>query len=59
MTVKHSEAFVAPDLVYFDGFGGQRVYVVPSRRLTIVRLGQVSMAWDDALVPNTIVRALD
>nr|WP_315474890.1 serine hydrolase [uncultured Sandarakinorhabdus sp.] len=58
VTVKHSEAFVAPDLVYFDGFGGQRVYVVPSRRLTIVRLGQVSMAWDDALVPNAIVRAL-
>lgn len=59
LTIPHAEPSVAPDLVFFDGFGGQRVYIVPSRGLTIVRLGEVSMAWDDAVLPNTILRALD
>lgn len=59
VTVAHGEPFAAADSVYFDGFGGQRVYVVPSRKLTIVRLGDVRMDWDDAVVPNAIVRALD
>ena len=59
LTIPHAEPFVAPDVVYFDGFGGQRVIIVPSRGLTIVRLGEVSMTWDDAVLPNTILRALD
>lgn len=54
----HSEPFAAPDVVYFDGFGGQRVYVVPSRRLVIVRTGDLALDWDDARLPNLVLRAL-
>ena len=32
-TALHSEPFAADDVIYVDGFGGQRVYVVPSREL--------------------------
>ncbi|GIS40822.1 MAG: hypothetical protein Ct9H90mP13_06680 [Pseudomonadota bacterium] len=27
------------DIIYLDGFGGQRVYVIPSKKLVIVRTG--------------------
>lgn len=54
----HSEPFAAPDVAYFDGFGGQRVYVVPSRRLVIVRTGALALEWDDARLPNLLIRAL-
>jgi CubicO group peptidase (beta-lactamase class C family) len=58
-TAWHSEPFAAPDVVYFDGFGGQRVYVVASRRLVIVRTGDLALDWDDARLPNLLVRAVD
>lgn len=58
LTIPHAEPFAAPDIVYFDGFGGQRVYIVPSRGLTIVRFGEVNMTWDDAVLPNIILRAI-
>lgn len=54
----HSEPFAAPDVVYFDGFGGARVYVVPSRQLVIVRTGALATDWDDAKLPNLLVRGL-
>ncbi len=59
-TVKafHSAPFAARDIVYIDGFGGQRVYVVPSLQLVIVRLGKSRTDWDDAILPNAIIRAL-
>lgn len=54
----HSAPFAAPDLVFIDGFGGQRVYIVPSQRLVIVRTGMPSMQWDDAALPNAILNGL-
>lgn len=59
-TVKafHSEPFVAEDILYIDGFGGQRVYIVPSEELIIVRTGVSQTDWDDARLPNILVRAL-
>jgi CubicO group peptidase (beta-lactamase class C family) len=56
--VLHSEPYVAPDVIYFDGFGGQRVYIITSRKLVIVRTGAISPGWDDAYLPNVIVRGL-
>jgi hypothetical protein len=46
------------DLVYLDGFGGQRVYVSVSQQLVIVRTGRAQVDWDDALLPNTIIRGI-
>lgn len=59
ITVPHSEPFAAKDIVYFDGFGGQRVYIIPSKRLVIARMGEVNLQYDDAVIPNLLVRALD
>lgn len=63
--VPHSEPFAASDVVFFDGAGGQRVYVVPSRDLVIVRTGaggidleKGQFTWDDAVVPNAIIRGI-
>jgi CubicO group peptidase (beta-lactamase class C family) len=44
--------------VFFDGFGGQRVYIVPSRDLVIVRIGEPSYDFDDSAIPNTIIAGL-
>ncbi len=59
-TVKafHSEPFVVDDIFFIDGFGGQRVYMVPSRDLIIVRTGRAIQKWDDALIPNAILRGM-
>ena len=54
----HSEPYVVDDMIFIDGFGGQRVYLVPSRDLIIVRTGRAQLKWDDALIPNAILRGL-
>ena len=56
--VLHSEPFLAPDVIFFDGFGGQRVYIIPSRRLVIVRIGRITPGWDDSYLPNVITLGL-
>ena len=56
--VLHSQPFLAPDVIYFDGFGGQRVYIIPSRRLVIVRIGDLTTNWDDSYLPNVITLGL-
>lgn len=58
LTVTHGAPYLAEDVVFFDGFGGQRVYVVPSKGLTIVRTGQVNFAYDDAKIVNLILEGL-
>lgn len=54
----HSAPFAAEDVIYIDGFGGQRVYIVPSLELIIVRTGKSTTAWDDAIIPNAVIRAV-
>jgi len=58
-TASHSEPFAAPDVIYFDGFGGARVYVIPSVSLVIVRTGAIVGKFDDAWLPNLLTRAVD
>lgn len=53
-----SAPFVTSDILYLDGYHHQRVYVLPSHDLVIVRLGEEPPAWDDAVIPNTLVNAL-
>ena len=55
----HSEPFVADDVFFLDGAGDQRLYMIPSRELVILRTGKSGPGWDDALLPNLLTRALD
>ena len=56
--VKSSEPFAVDDILYFDGFGGQRVYISRSKDLVIVRTGNVRMDWDESLLPNLVISNL-
>ncbi len=53
--MSHIEPYHASDLVFFDGFGGERVYIVPSLDLVIVRVGEASLTFDDSIIPNAII----
>ena len=55
----HSKPFDDRDIVYLDGFGGQRVYIIPSKELVLVRTGATQMSWDDSVLPNIVSRALE
>ena len=49
--------FAAHDTAWLEGTTRQRLWVVPSLQLTILRLGKEPSAdWDEAMIPNTIVR---
>ncbi len=50
-----SAPFAAPDTFYLDGRHHQRVYVIPSHDLVIVRIGEEPPAWDDSVIPNALV----
>ena len=60
-----AEPFLAPDVYYFSGYGAQRVYVVPSRELVIVRLGPalgrepLRPGWDNTYLVNSVIRGID
>lgn len=54
-----SEPFLVDDMIYFDGFGGQRVYISRSLDLVIVRTGEVRLDWDDAKLPNLVISAMN
>ena len=59
--VFQSEPYLARDLYLFDGNADQVVYIVPSRRLIVLRMGDApptSPEWDNAVLPNTILRGL-
>jgi hypothetical protein len=44
-------------MILLNGHGMQRVYVMPDKRLVIVRAARDwPTAWDDAVLPNTIWR---
>ncbi|MFK7887955.1 MAG: serine hydrolase domain-containing protein [Gammaproteobacteria bacterium] len=58
LKVTHSAPYLSPDVIFFDGFGGQRVYVVPSQKLVVARVGEVNFAYDDSIVVNHLLRGL-
>jgi CubicO group peptidase (beta-lactamase class C family) len=59
-----AEPFLAPDMFYLSGYGGQRVYVDRDNDLVVVRLGPFSGMqplmphWDNAFLLNTIIRGI-
>lgn len=56
--VRQSEPFVADDVLIFEGVDDTKVWVVPSRALVLVRMGGRPSDWDEAVVPNLVMRAL-
>ena len=59
LTPWQSERFAAADMVFMNGFGGQRVWIMPASDLIVVRIGRRwPSAWDDATLPNLIYRGL-
>ncbi|WP_228053454.1 serine hydrolase [Nodosilinea sp. LEGE 07298] len=53
-----SAPFAAADTFYLDGRHHQRVYIIPSEELVIVRIGEDPPAWNDAVIVNAIVEGL-
>jgi len=51
-----SEPFLSDDLIYIEGRGGQRLYVVPSEKLVVYRAGKIDFSWDDARFINVLLR---
>jgi CubicO group peptidase (beta-lactamase class C family) len=59
--VLHSEPYVAKDLFLFDGNADQVLYMIPSAKLAILRMGDAppkSPEWDNAYLPNLVLRAI-
>ena len=58
-TVVHqSRPFLADDVLIFEGVGQTKTWIVPSRRLVVVRFGAQPEDWDDAMVMNLLLAAL-
>jgi CubicO group peptidase (beta-lactamase class C family) len=58
-TVPWAEPYHATDMLLFDGAGGQRVYASKTLDLVIVRVGKSNWAWEDSVLPNTIIKGLN
>lgn len=54
-----SEPYAAPDVYYLAGQDYQKVYIIPSAELVIVRVGELPNDWDDAWIPNRLIRAIN
>lgn len=58
LKVPHAEPYRADDVLFLDGFGGQRVYIVPSAKLVIARTGETDLTYDDSVLVNLALDAL-
>ena len=63
--VLHTEPYLADDLFLWDGSGNQAMWIVPSKKLVVLRFGPTPKPkygekgeWDNSLLPNTIIRGL-
>jgi CubicO group peptidase (beta-lactamase class C family) len=54
------EPYALEDVFLVEGNGGNRLWLVPSMHLTILRMGRLprqAADWDDARIPNLIIRS--
>ena len=58
LEVPRDPALAAPDAWYMEGHFSQRVYVVPSLGLVVVRFGADRLDWDEAKMMNGLIGAL-
>lgn len=54
---RHSEPF-DEGVFWLDGLHVQRVWVIPSRELVVVRTGNDHPDWDEARIPNLLIRGM-
>lgn len=52
-------AFAAPGIFYLDGRFKQRVYVIPSHDLVIVRVGENARGWEESALPNAVLKGAE
>jgi CubicO group peptidase (beta-lactamase class C family) len=53
--------FAARDLVWLEASGKQRMWIVPSLKLVILRIGEeppASKDWDEAMIPDNVIRGM-
>jgi len=62
---QHDEPYDADDVILFDGAGGQRLYIIPSQDMVIVRTGTGGLdfaagafTWEDSRIPNILMRGV-
>ena len=58
----HGEPYLDPATLLFDGNGNQVVYILPSQNMVIARFGNRPKGepkWDNAYLPNTVLRSLE
>lgn len=55
---ERAEDFLDRSIVWMEGAGDQRVYVMPKSGFVVVRLGKDSLDWDDSVIPNFLVRGM-
>jgi CubicO group peptidase (beta-lactamase class C family) len=61
--VLHSEPYLADDVFLFDGNSNQVVFIIPSRRLVVLRVGDnpprgAGGEWDNSALLNLLIRGL-
>lgn len=56
--VFQSEPFAADDVLIFEGVEDTKAWVIPSTGLVVVRMGGKAKDWDEAVVPNLLMRSL-
>ena len=57
--VTGAEPYATQDLFIVEGNGGNRLWLIPSMQMSILRMGpapQQATDWDDARIPNAIIR---
>src|SRR3954451_18223422 len=50
--------FAAPGIFYLDGRFKQRVYIVPSRDVVIVRVGENAKGCEESALPNAVLKGI-
>lgn len=56
--IPHKETFVEPDIYFLEGGGYRTLWIIPSKKMAILRLGYSDPNWDTSVIPNTILRGM-
>ncbi len=58
LKIPHKEPFEASDVIFLDGSNGNRLIVIPSKELVIVRTGGFNLTYEESFIPNTLIRGI-